>query len=81
MAREQTSRGGNINSCGRSSVSRNPLLVGFGIATPADAASAAREADGVIIGSALIRKVRSGASPEALRAWVAGIKDALQAGT
>lgn len=34
-----------------------PLLVGFGIATPDDAARLARDADGVIVGSALIRLV------------------------
>ena len=34
-----------------------PLLVGFGIATPDDAARLAADADGVIVGSALIRLV------------------------
>ena len=35
-------------------------MVGFGIATPPDAALAARSADGVIIGSALIKIIGSG---------------------
>ena len=38
----------------RALVARNPLLVGFGIRTPADAARLAPHADGVIVGSALI---------------------------
>ena len=44
----------------RSHVRRHPLMVGFGIATPPDAALAARSADGVIIGSALIKIIGSG---------------------
>ena len=41
----------------RAVVRRNPLLVGFGIRTPADAARLAPHADGVIVGSALIEHV------------------------
>ena len=41
----------------RALVHHNPLLVGFGIRTPDDAARLARDADGVIVGSALIRLV------------------------
>ena len=37
-----------------------PLAVGFGIATPAAAAAAARLADGVVVGSALVRAVEEG---------------------
>jgi tryptophan synthase alpha chain len=39
----------------RKVVKKNPLLVGFGIATPDDARNVARLSDGVIIGSALIK--------------------------
>ncbi|MFN3597183.1 MAG: tryptophan synthase subunit alpha [Rubricoccaceae bacterium] len=39
----------------RALVPERPLLVGFGIATPDDAARLARGTDGVIVGSALIR--------------------------
>jgi tryptophan synthase alpha chain len=42
-----------------------PLAVGFGISTPAQAAAVARLADGVIVGSALIRAIGQGASPAA----------------
>lgn len=41
----------------RALVARNPLLVGFGIRTPDDAARLAPHADGVIVGSALIEEV------------------------
>jgi tryptophan synthase alpha chain len=34
-----------------------PLYVGFGIATPEDAARVARCADGAVVGSALIRTI------------------------
>lgn len=44
----------------RSIVKRNPLLVGFGIATPDDARSAGKQSDGVIIGSALMKIVGRG---------------------
>jgi tryptophan synthase alpha chain len=38
-----------------------PVLIGVGIDTPARAAAAARHADGVIVGSALMRRVLNGA--------------------
>jgi tryptophan synthase alpha chain len=39
---------------------RPPVLIGFGIDTPARAAAAARHADGVIVASALMRRVLDG---------------------
>ena len=41
-----------------------PLAVGFGISTPEQAASVARVADGVIIGSALIDAVSRASTPD-----------------
>jgi tryptophan synthase alpha chain len=38
-------------------VSRAPVAVGFGLSTPAQVRAAARHADGVIVGSALIRAI------------------------
>jgi tryptophan synthase alpha chain len=58
-------------------VRRNPLLVGFGISTPEAARQLSRDADGVIIGSALIRKINESVSPDELQAWVRSIKEAL----
>jgi tryptophan synthase alpha chain len=42
-----------------------PVAVGFGIGTPAQAAEVGRIADGVIIGSRLVRAAGEAASPEA----------------
>ena len=38
-------------------VSKVPISVGFGVATPEDAQRIARVADGVIVGSALVKRV------------------------
>ncbi len=59
-------------------VRRNPLLVGFGIATPERARDLSQDADGVIIGSALIRKILDSADAAELRAWVRQFKNALR---
>ena len=40
----------------------NPLLVGFGIATPDDAKRVAAFSDGVIVGSALIKVLQNAES-------------------
>lgn len=59
-------------------VTDRPLAVGFGIGTPAQAAQVARIADGVIVGSALIRALGESAAPvEAARAFVAGLRAAM----
>lgn len=42
-----------------------PLLVGFGVSTPEQAAGVTRHADGVIIGSAITRMIRSSHSADA----------------
>nr|PZN38934.1 MAG: tryptophan synthase subunit alpha [Bacillota bacterium] len=61
-----------------------PVAVGFGIATPAQAARVARVADGVIVGSALVRLCGEGLPPERLveeaAALVRALKAALRAG-
>ena len=46
----------------RAGSSARPVLIGFGIDTPARAAAAARHADGVIVASALMRRVLDGAT-------------------
>ena len=43
-----------------------PVIMGFGIATPAHAAEVAEVADGVVVASALMRQRLDGASPEQL---------------
>jgi tryptophan synthase alpha chain len=52
-----------------------PLAVGFGIGTPDQAARVARIADGVIVGSALVRAIAEGQDPvEAASAFVAALR-------
>lgn len=42
-----------------------PVVVGFGISTPDQAATVARSADGVVVGSAIVREIeKHGASPD-----------------
>jgi len=56
---------------------KNPLLVGFGISTPDDAATIARSADGVIIGSALIRHLSHTTEPSEITNWARGFRSAI----
>jgi tryptophan synthase alpha chain len=45
-------------------VTPKPVAVGFGISNPEQAASVARMADGVIVGSALVERIGEAASPD-----------------
>jgi tryptophan synthase alpha chain len=49
-----------------------PVAVGFGIGTPQQAAEVGRIADGVIVGSRLVRAAGEGGSPEGAAAAVGG---------
>jgi tryptophan synthase alpha chain len=60
-------------------VTDKPVLVGVGISTPAQAAEVCQEADGVVIGSALVRRLLEGAGPEGAAAFVADVRAALDA--
>lgn len=57
-----------------------PVLIGVGISTPAQAVAAADSADGVIVGSALVRRLLDGAGPEGAAAFVGELRAALDAG-
>ena len=57
--------------------SARPVLIGFGIDTPDRAAAAARHADGVIVASALMRRVLDGASSASIGRDVAALRTAL----
>jgi tryptophan synthase alpha chain len=67
------------------SLTEKPVAVGFGISTPEQAAFAARLADGVIVGSALIdRWERAGPGREGIRAvgdFIASLRAAIDAVT
>ena len=56
-----------------------PVLLGVGISNAEQAAGAAAAADGVVVGSALMRRVLAGAGPEELQAFVAELRAGLDA--
>jgi tryptophan synthase alpha chain len=56
-----------------------PVLLGVGISTPEQAALAAASADGVIVGSALVRRLLDGGGPEEAAAFVRTLRVALDA--
>jgi tryptophan synthase alpha chain len=56
-----------------------PVLLGVGISTPEQAVVAAQAADGVIVGSALVRRVLAGGGPEEAGRYVAELRTALDA--
>ena len=61
-----------------------PALLGVGISTPEQAAEAAAAADGVIVGSALVRRLLDGGGPEEAHQFVSELRadlDACQART
>jgi tryptophan synthase alpha chain len=53
-----------------------PVAVGFGISTPEQAAAVAGVADGVVVGSALIRSIEEG-GVEGARRFIAGLRQAM----
>lgn len=67
---------GDIQELKRLNSGNLPIAVGFGLSRPEDVHAVAQVADGVIVGSALVRMVGEGASPEALAARVRALHDA-----
>jgi tryptophan synthase alpha chain len=55
-----------------------PLYAGFGISTPEQAVAAARQADGIVVGSRAIQVADEG-GPDGLRAYVASLRAAIDA--
>lgn len=58
------------------SVSNTPIAVGFGISTPDEASLVARFADGVIIGSAIVRKVNE--PDEDIRTYLHSLRESIK---
>jgi tryptophan synthase alpha chain len=65
-------------------VSKTPVAVGFGVATPEDAAQVSAIADGVIVGSAIVKRIASHQQQAGMVGQVAGfvrsLKSAMAAG-
>jgi tryptophan synthase alpha chain len=57
-----------------------PVLIGFGVSTPAQAREVCAEADGVIVASALMRRLLDGQGIESAAAVVAAMRAALDGG-
>ncbi|MDQ1443553.1 MAG: tryptophan synthase alpha chain [Acidimicrobiaceae bacterium] len=58
-------------------VTDKPVLLGFGVSSPQHAVEAARQADGVVVASALMRRVLDGGTPEQVGALVGELRAAL----
>jgi tryptophan synthase alpha chain len=58
-------------------VTDTPVLLGLGISTPEQAAEAAGYADGVVVGSALVRRLLAGGGPDEAAAFVASLREGL----
>jgi tryptophan synthase alpha chain len=61
-------------------ITDKPVIVGFGVSTPAHAVELATEADGVVVASALMRRLLDGAGPNELGQMVADLRTALDRG-
>jgi tryptophan synthase alpha chain len=57
-----------------------PVLLGVGLSTPEQAVEASSAADGVIVGSALVRRLLEGGGPEQAGALVSSFREALDRG-
>jgi tryptophan synthase alpha chain len=62
-------------------VTDRPVLLGVGISTPEQAVAAAQAASGVVVGSALVRRLLQGGGPEEAGAFVASLRAALDSAT
>lgn len=60
-------------------ISKTPIAVGFGVATPEDAASLAAIADGVIVGSAIVKQIAAHQQEAGIVKHVAGFVQTLKA--
>jgi tryptophan synthase alpha chain len=57
-----------------------PVCVGIGISTPEQAAQACANADGVVVGSALVRRILDGAGPDGAADFIAELRAAIDKG-
>ena len=61
-------------------VTDKPVLVGVGVSTAEQAVTVCHEADGVIVGSALIRRLLDGGGPEGAGAFITELREGLDRG-
>ncbi|HEX9530145.1 MAG TPA: tryptophan synthase subunit alpha [Acidimicrobiales bacterium] len=58
-------------------VTDKPVLIGIGVSSAAQAAEVSEDADGVVVGSALVRRLLEGAGPDGAAAFVAELRRGL----
>ncbi|MGA3186548.1 MAG: tryptophan synthase subunit alpha [Bryobacteraceae bacterium] len=58
-------------------ISNLPLAAGFGISTPAQAGAVAKIADGVVVGSAIVRLIEQNAGEEGLEKFARSLRDGM----
>lgn len=75
LAKEATEMGRRLKA-----VTDRPVLLGVGISNPDQAREAAAAADGVIVGSALVRRLLGAGGPEQAAAFVHELRTGLDAG-
>jgi tryptophan synthase alpha chain len=61
-------------------VTDSPVCVGVGVSTPSQARAVCEVADGVVVGSALVRRLLEGGGPDAAGEFVGQLRAALDAG-
>jgi tryptophan synthase alpha chain len=61
----------------RATPSPPPVCVGIGVSTPTQAAKVAEVADGVVVGSALVRRLSEGCGPEGAASFIAELRSAI----
>ena len=61
-------------------VTDRPVLTGIGVSNAEQAAAVCTEADGVIVGSALVRRLLDGGGPDAAATFVAELREGIDAG-
>jgi len=61
-------------------VTDRPVLIGIGVSNAEQAAAVCAEADGVIVGSALVRRLLDGGGPDAAATFVAELREGIDAG-
>lgn len=54
-----------------------PVCIGIGVSSPEQAAELCKNADGVVVGSALVRRLIDGCGPEGAGAFVASLRDGI----
>ncbi|NLD76199.1 MAG: tryptophan synthase subunit alpha [Acidimicrobiales bacterium] len=60
-------------------VTDKPVAMGFGISTPEQAAEVAAVSDGVIVGTALVRRILDGGGPDEAHRFMSSLRSALDA--